>query len=176
MIPSSYSKKYKENLLKPFYGMSSKYIDDYAAEFYNKIISKRLHKTVIDRLLWHKQNGDTLVIASGGFYTYLKYFAKDYGIDYLICTRLMFENGVFVSKILGNECLGDEKIKILRQALNLNRYDLSNSFCYSDSKSDIPLFTLVGNKIVVVNHQDTSWINDSFKILKVDGKRQNGWR
>ena len=33
----------------------------------------------------------------------------------------------------------------------------------------MPLFSLVGNKVVVKNAQNTDWIDDGFKVLKVDG-------
>ena len=100
---------------------------------------------------------------------YLRHFTKSYGIDYLVSTKLEFKNGIFTSKIAGDECLGDKKVELLGSKLNLKEFDLKNSFCYSDSRSDMPLFSLVGNKIVVKNAQSTDWIDDGFKVLKVDG-------
>jgi putative phosphatase len=99
----------------------------------------------------------------------LRHFAKSYSIDYLVSTKLEFKNGVFTSKIAGDECLGDKKVELLGNELNLKEFDLQNSFFYSDSRSDIPLFLLFGNKIVVKNAQNTDWIDDEFKVLKVDG-------
>ena len=99
----------------------------------------------------------------------MRHFAKSYSIDYLVSTKLEFKNGVFTSKIAGDECLGDKKVELLGNELNLKEFDLQNSFFYSDSRSDIPLFLLLGNKIVVKNAQNTDWIDDEFKVLKVDG-------
>ena len=64
--------------------------------------------------------------------------------------------------------MGDKKVELLGNELNLKEFDLKNSFCYSDSRSDMPLFSLVGNKVVIKNAQNTDWIDDEFKILKVD--------
>lgn len=169
-IPPSNSKEYKENLMQVFYGIEEETINKYCSEFYSKVILNRLHRCVIEALLYHKKERHIIAIVSGGFDIYLKYFARDFGVDYLICTKLEFKSGIFVSKILGDECLGNGKLELLSKNLNLSDYDLLNSFCYSDSRSDLPLFSLVGNKVIVKNNQDISWANDSFQILEVDRK------
>jgi len=168
-IPSTDSKRYKENLMQVFYGIKKEEIDKYAVEFYRSIVANRLHKSVIEALLEHQKSGHIIVVVSGGFEVYLRHFAKSYSIDYLVSTKLEFKNGVFTSKIAGDECLGDKKVELLGNELNLKEFDLQNSFFYSDSRSDIPLFLLFGNKIVVKNAQNTDWIDDEFKVLKVDG-------
>ena len=157
--------------MRVFYGIKKEEMDKYAAEFYRSIVANRLHKSVIEALLAHQKSGHIVVVVSGGFEVYLKHFAKSYGIDYLISTKLEFKNGIFTSKIAGDECLGDKKVELLGSELNLKEkeFDLKNSFCYSDSRSDMPLFSLVGNKIVVKNAQSTDWIGDEFKVLKGDG-------
>lgn len=169
-IPSSDSKRYKEKLMRVFYGIKKEEMDKYAAEFYSSIVANRLHKSVIEALLGHQKSGHIIVVVSGGFEVYLRYFTKSYGIDYLISTKLKFKNGVFTSKIAGDECLGSKKVELLGNELNLSNYDLEKSFCYSDNRSDMPLFSLVGSKIVIKKAQNTDWASEGFKILEVDGK------
>jgi len=165
-IPSSDSKKYKEYLLKVYNEISKYEMESYSEEFFKTVIRNRLHKVVIEKLLEHKNQGHRIIIVSGGFENYLKYFVNEYQVDYLLSTKLEFENGKFTSKIDGNECLGIEKVKQLKQ-LDLNNYDLENSYVYSDHHSDKPLFDLVGNKVLVKNKQNTKWANDRYKILDV---------
>jgi phosphoserine phosphatase len=62
--------------------------------------------------------------------------------------------------------LGLEKVNQLKQ-LDLNSYDLKNSYVYSDDQSDQPLFDLVGNKILVKNKQNTNWADYRYIILDV---------
>ncbi len=166
-ISSSESKKYKEYLLKDFCGMSEQKFEIYAKDFFDEVIQYRLHDKVIKKLQYHKGLGHTLVVASGGFECYLKYFVKKYEMDLLFCTKLEFVNGRLTSKIMQNECLGGEKINRLK-TLKLEKYDLKNSYVYSDHRSDIPLFDLVGNKVLVKNKQDVSWIDHNYKVLSVD--------
>jgi HAD superfamily hydrolase (TIGR01490 family) len=165
-IPSSESKRYKEYLLRVFKGMSKYELEKFSKEFFKSVVQKRLHTVVIEKMMEHKKQGHIIIIASGGFENYLKYFANEYNIDYYFCTKLEFLNDRLTSKIDGNECLGLEKVNQLKQ-LDLNSYDLKNSYVYSDDQSDQPLFDLVGNKILVKNKQNTNWADYRYIILDV---------
>jgi len=166
-ISSSESKRYKEYLLKNFIGMSKSEFDANAKEFYEDIVKNRLHKLVIEKLHEHKNQGDTIVIVSGGFENYLKYFIEEHTIEHLFCTKLEFIDKKFTSKIGGKECLGVEKVNQLKK-LDLTQYDLENSYVYSDHHSDKPLFDLVRNKIVIKSKQNLDWIDERYAILDVN--------
>lgn len=165
--PSTNSKAYKEFLLKSFYGTDINTLNKISKEFLEKIILPNLHQKVMQKLKEHKENGDMLIIVSGGFENYLELFRQKFNIDHLVCTKLAIKEGKFIAKIDGKECLGEIKIKKLKEAVNLAEFDLQNSYVYSDSISDKPLFSLVGNKIIVKNHQNIDWADDTFKILDV---------
>ena len=168
-ISSSDSKRYKEYLLEVYKNISKSKFDIYSKEFYEMIIKTRLHNMVIDKLKEHQKQGYIIVIISGGFENYLKYFVEEYKIDFLFCTKLEFIDGKFTSKIDGVECLGLEKVNQLRK-LDLTKYDLENSYVYSDHHSDKPLFDLVTNKIVVKSKQNLDWIDERYDILDVNKK------
>lgn len=168
-ISSSDSKRYKEYLLEVYKNISKSKFDIYSKEFYEMIIKTRLHNMVIDKLKEHQKQGYIIVIISGGFENYLKYFVEEYKIDFLFCTKLEFIDDKFTSKIDGVECLGLEKVNQLRK-LDLTKYDLENSYVYSDHHSDKPLFDLVTNKIVVKSKQNLDWIDERYDILDVNKK------
>ncbi len=168
-ISSSDSKRYKEYLLEVYKNISKSKLDIYSKEFYEMIIKTRLHNMVIDKLKEHQKQGYIIVIISGGFENYLKYFVEEYKIDFLFCTKLEFIDDKFTSKIDGAECLGLEKVNQLRK-LDLTKYDLENSYVYSDHHSDKPLFDLVTNKIVVKSKQNLDWIDERYDILDVNKK------
>lgn len=94
---------------------------------------------------------------SGGFSEYIKEYAKIYDIDYVIATDLEFIDGKATGKIDGIDCMGINKIEKIRSIIDLDKYDLLNSFAYSDHISDIPLLSFVGNGIVVDFGEDTKW-------------------
>jgi HAD superfamily hydrolase (TIGR01490 family) len=157
----------KEFLLEPFKEYSKEKIDNIAYAFYNDVIKKRLCKILLERYFEHKSNGDMVIIASGGFDVYLKYFEQEYNADLLISTKLAFQNNFFTGKIQGEEALSENKAFMVKSLLVNAKVDWSSSFAYSDHVSDIPLFNLVGNKNLVDIGQDKSWISSDFKIIKI---------
>jgi HAD superfamily hydrolase (TIGR01490 family) len=156
---------YKEFLLEPFKGYIKDDFDNLAYKFYNEIIKKRINKAVLEKYYHHKSSGDMVIIASGGFDIYLKYFEQEYNADMLISTKLDFEGEYFSGKILGEEVLSENKAHMVKVYLDNIQVDWKSSFVYSDHMSDIPLFNLVGNKFLVDIGQDKSWVSSDFKIV-----------
>jgi HAD superfamily hydrolase (TIGR01490 family) len=122
----------------------------------NELIPKE-NKLIIEKLLWHKSQGHTLAIISGGFSEYIKYYALKYDIEYVIATDLEIVNDKFTGKIDGIDCMGINKIEKLRHVINIGEYDLENSYAYSDHITDIPLLSFVGNGIGIDFGQEIKW-------------------
>ena len=133
----------------------------------NELIPKE-NKKVLKKLLWHKSQGHIIVIVSGGFSEYIKYYAKKYNIEYVIATDLKIQNDKFTGKINGIDCMGINKIEKLKAVLNIAEFDLKNSYAYSDNISDIPLLSFVGNGIGIDFGQDIKWIAlMNYQVLSV---------
>ncbi len=158
-------KMHKEFLLKPYNGYSQKWIDKMANSFYNNVVRKRFNEKVISQFNNHKAEGYMTIIASGGFDVYLKYFKLDFKPDLLICTELEFNNNLFTAKIKGEEVLFENKVKQIKLNLNEDEIDWKESYAYSDHISDLPLFNLVGNKVLIDIGQDKRWITKDFKVI-----------
>lgn len=156
---------HKNYLFAPLRGKDKKLIESIAFEFNNEILLRNEHISIVEKLQWHQKCGHTVVIASGGFDTYLQYYAKSYAIDYIVSTELIFSEGKFTG--IGEECLGDKKINSLKSILVWEEYDWENSYSYTDSKSDVPLLSLVGNAFVIYNKQDIRWKKEEWKVIDV---------
>ena len=156
-----YGNKHKKWQLKQIKGLSIESVKGLAIKYVNEELLPIQNKAVVERMLWHKKQGHKIAILSGGFSEYIKEYAKIYGIDFVIATDLETKNGVFTGRILGLDCMGENKIKKIRQDLNLDNFDLSNSYAYSDHFSDMPLLNLVGHGIVVNFGQDIGWALES---------------
>ena len=139
-----------------------------AFEFNNEILLQFEHKDIVEKLLWHKEAGHTIVIASGGFDVYLQYYAAHYNIEKVVSTELLFVDGKFVE--IKEECLGSIKINKLKNVISWEEYDWANSYSYSDSQTDLPLLYIVGNGYIVCNGQDVSWKKEEWQIIDVSKK------
>ena len=127
-----------------------------AAEFVEKIILKDLIPQVATELDKYLNCSDyDVVIASGGYNIYLEYFCKLKNIPYLISTNIEVVDNIATGKIDGLDCFGSNKLIKLNKLIDVGKYDLANSICFSDSMSDKPLFNLVANKVFVAKSGDT---------------------
>lgn len=157
----------KEFILSAFGGISAEQVESYAQDFFATVVLNRLNERVCSVLKEHREKGHTIVIASGGFEPYLKFIKTYFKVDHLICTRLMFNNGLFKGAIDGQECLGPHKAFMLKTAFNDVDVDWENSYVYSDHQSDIPLFALAGNKVVIDFGQGLDWAHDGYTRIIV---------
>jgi len=152
-----FGNRHKKWQLKQIKGMSVEKMQKVVKEYVDNELIPKENKKIVEKLIWHKKEGHTVVIVSGGFSEYIRYYATRYNVDYVIATDLEVKNGKYTGKIDGIDCMGINKIKKLRNVLNLEDYDLESSFAYSDHISDIPLLCLVGNSYVVNFGQDIEW-------------------
>ncbi len=158
----------KEISLSLIKGMSFEQVTNISDLFYSKVVKQRLNYNIIEFAQFLKRNNFILVLASGGFDIYLKNFVSEFKFDIAVTSNVLFENNVCSGKIDGDECLGKVKLNLVTQALNEYSVDWSKSVAISDHITDIPIFNLVANKLVIDFGQDISWINSTFKVIKVN--------
>ncbi|MCB2288823.1 HAD-IB family hydrolase [Clostridium sp. CS001] len=133
-------------------------------EFYEKRLSRILYKDAIDMIKKMKMQGYKiyLISASAEFYLNELYNIKE--VDKVIGTRFTVENGLHKNEIHGENCKGEEKVKRLEEVLKEEKIevDFKESYMFSDSLSDLPLFNLVGHPYLI-NFKKS---HDKIQILK----------
>ena len=75
--------------------------------------------------------------------------AERLGLTGALGTRVHALDGVFTGDLDGPVLHGEEKAAVAHAFANEKGADLANCWAYSDSSNDIPLLTLVGNRVVV---------------------------
>lgn len=126
---------------------------------YEKLLPNENSK-IVERMKEHIKQKDCVVIASAGYETYIRLYANHYNIEKVAATNLEKKQDWLTGKILGKDCIGEEKTRRLAEIVDLSSFDLQNSYAYTDHMSDIPLLELVGNKVVVDYGQDTYWCKE----------------
>ena len=149
--------RHKKWQLKQLKGLSTETMQTIVKNYVEKELIPKENKIVVERLKWHKEQGHTTAIVSGGFSEYIKYYAKIYDIKYVVATDLEILDNKYTGKIYGIDCMGINKIEKLRDTLSIEEYDLQNSYAYSDHISDIPLLSFVGNGVGIDFGQDMKW-------------------
>ncbi|AKN33896.1 HAD family hydrolase [Clostridium carboxidivorans P7] len=155
--------KAKENFISFIDGIEEIKMKRLVEEFYRTRLSKIFYKDAIDTIKKLKAEGCKiyLISASAEFYLDELYNIKE--VDMVIGTRFTCENGKYRRKIVGENCKGEEKVKRLMEVLKKENVevDFKNSYMFSDSLSDMPLFNLVGNPFLI-NYKKG---HDKIKIL-----------
>jgi phosphatidylglycerophosphatase C len=130
------------------------YINIFAKKYFEEILCQSVIPVSLSKFEWHKKQGHFIIIISGGYMEYINYFSEHFKFDKVIATELKTKNGKFTGKISGLDCMGYNKLIKLNNTLNLEDYDLTKSYCYTDSLSDLPILSLVGNRFLISTAYD----------------------
>ena len=141
-------------------------IDRMALKYYLTEIKPNLIVATMKELDKLRQDDYIICIVSGGYDVYLKFFAEEFKIDKLLCTKVEFKNGKCTGKIYGNDCMMEEKTRQMNNAFPPDRFCSSVSF--SDSPSDIPMMKWTDEAYVVLNKYRAvpQWVTkNKFNVL-----------
>ncbi|URZ15951.1 HAD-IB family hydrolase [Clostridium felsineum] len=141
----------KEMFISFIDGVKEEDMKKQVKEFYDVKLSKILYVDAINTMKKLKSEGYEVVLISASAEFYLNELYNIKEVDRIIGTRFTNENGIFNRKIVGENCKGEEKVRRLKEVLNKEKIevDFKNSYMFSDSLSDMPLFKLVGHPYLV---------------------------
>ncbi len=107
----------------------------------------RLFPGAIEELRKHREAGHRIVLLSGALDFVLEPF-KDLADD-VLSAKLEEEDGVFTGELSGAPVAGEARARMLASFARKRGLDLSRSYAYADSISDLPMLEAVGNPVVV---------------------------
>lgn len=145
-------------------GYSEHQIENYAEEYYNKVVRPNLINETIEELKKLQSDGYEICIVSAGYEIYLKHFCREFNIPLrnLIAVKIKFVAGRCKGCFEGGDRLWDKTEKLDE------RYDrdLVESIAYSDSKTDLPLLKWAKVGVVVCRKDKKSWAKEyNFKEI-----------
>ena len=123
--------------------------DDEINDFYQKCLVPRYYDNVIKELKQKKEAGYLVYICSASIEGYLRFC--DLPVDGILGTKTKIVNGKYTSEMIGKNCKNAEKVvrlNIVLKQLDLE-IDYDNSYAYSDSLHDIPMLSMVKNRIKI---------------------------
>jgi putative phosphoserine phosphatase/1-acylglycerol-3-phosphate O-acyltransferase len=104
---------------------------------------------LIRRVEEHKAQGHLVAILSSTTNYLAGPLAEDLGIEHLLVSQLVVEDGRFTGAAIHPLCYGDGKIYWARRFAEAHGVDLGASYFYTDSASDLPMLEVVGHPQVV---------------------------
>ncbi len=132
--------KAKERLLAYFFKkITIKEFQEIVIGYDKNELDKIVRKEAIAKILWHKKQGDEVVVVSASMECWLKLWCDRQNIK-LIATKLEIENGKFTGKFATPNCYGEEKVTRLKELYPTEKY--SHIYAYGDSRGDRELLKL----------------------------------
>ena len=102
-----------------------------------------LHEHAKQRIAWHQQQGDQVVVVSSSLDVYFKDWCQQQGID-LICNQLEVRAGRYTGELQQGDCGYVEKANRVQQKYKLSDFDAI--YAYGDSPNDHAMLALADYK------------------------------
>ncbi|WP_053982973.1 HAD family hydrolase [Niameybacter massiliensis] len=122
-------------------------------KFYKQQVYSYIYEDAFKEIKRLKKEGYIVLLITASPECYMKYFLEVEEIDDVIGTRFEKVGSRFSNKIIGENCKGVEKVNRIHEWLTSNNVeiDYENSYAFSDSMSDLPMFKLVKNSYIINN-------------------------
>jgi len=126
-----------------YVGYDANSLKDMGQEFAKKVLPTCVRENALERIFWHKQQGDQIVVVSASLGVYLESWCHSLGLD-VICNQLETHNSILTGHFIDGDCGYLEKVNRIK-----NKYDLSQYptiYAYGDTPNDYAMLELAHKK------------------------------
>ncbi len=134
-------------------GQAEYSLEEFGERVYKRKTAAAIYPEARALINAHKEMGHEVVIVSSATRYQIAPAARELDIDHVLCTDLEIDNGVFTGDVIRPACFGDGKRIAAEKYSAGNSAIMADSYFYSDSDDDLPLFESVG-KPCAVNAND----------------------
>ena len=139
----------KERALGLVGGHTEEALVQLANDIYEKDILPNLWPETVALTREHLAQGHEVWLITATPEIVAQVIAERLGLTGALGTKVQALEGVFTGQLDGPVLHGEEKAPVARLFAEQKRADLAGCWAYSDSSNDIPLLTMVGNRVVV---------------------------
>ncbi len=140
---------FNEMLFASYEGMSEDRLLTLAGEAFEKVIKPAIYPGAKELVRTCKDKGHEVVLVSGALDFLMVLLAEHLGGCDVIANKLEMKDRFATGKLLRPVVAGPEKAKLVRDHARAKGHDLDACFAYSDSYSDVPMLSIVGNPAAV---------------------------
>src|SRR6478752_3950230 len=139
----------KERALGLVAGHTEEQIQEIAEGIWDHRIKPRLWPETVALTQEHLAKGHQVWLISATPVEVGELIATKLGLTGALGTRVEAVDGVYTGRLIGSVLHAEQKAIAARELADRIGADLAESWAYSDSRNDIPLLELVGNRIAV---------------------------
>lgn len=130
-------------------GDSEPEMRDKAAIFWEREVRPALSKLALVALAEHRTQDHVVALLTSTTQFVAEPVAAHLGLEHILCTRIHVEKERFLGTCEHPTCYGQGKVVYAERFAQAHQIDLSRSYFYTDSYSDLPMLQKVGVPRVV---------------------------
>ena len=144
----------KEGMLQLTKGWDRAQVERLVEDVLLEVIDPYVYAEALDLMELHRTEGRRIYIVSSSPEEVVRPLARHFGVTGVIATRAAIgPDGKYTGE-LEYYAYGEEKAAAVRAVAERAGIDLSRSFAYTDSITDLPLLSAVGNPVAVNPDRD----------------------
>lgn len=132
-------------LLELTKGWEKAKIEELARETIADVVDPVIYDEALTLIAEHRANGRRVYIVSSSGEEIVRPLAEYLGVPHFIASRARVDHEGRYTGELAFYCYGENKAVAIREHAERYGIDLSRSFAYSDSATDVPMLEVVGN-------------------------------
>lgn len=139
-------KRYPDQLLKEafltsiFYGCTMAQIEQWAEVYCRENIEKIIRRKALQEIAEYKKNGARVVVVTASPRAFLEPWCRKIGLEILGSELELDAHHTLTGKLVGKNCRGEEKVRRIKQHINLREYELIS--VYGDTEGDLEMLEL----------------------------------
>ena len=130
-------------------GITTNKVAMWAQEFIKENRDTLLHAKYLQLVKSHKDMGHTTILITGSPDILVTHLLKSSWFDHVYAIELETEDGIYTGRVSGNYYYGRAKKNLIICLTDELDAELTRSYCYADSKSDIEMMSLFGHPVAV---------------------------
>lgn len=149
-ITDLYSRNvFNEYFFKSYEGESEDRLRYFSEELFEEVLKPAIYPGTKELIAAGKKLGQKQIVITGALDFTIDRICEYLGIDEYKANRMEFVNGYSTGRILPPVMASATKAKWMREYAEKNDINLSDSYAYSDSISDLPMLSIVGHPVAV---------------------------
>jgi HAD-superfamily subfamily IB hydrolase, TIGR01490 len=155
---------FNEVFFRSYEGFSQDRLRFFSDELFEEVLKPAVYDGTIELISAGKKIGQRQVVLTGALDFTIERLMNYLGIDEFVANRMEFVNGYATGRVLPPVMASATKAKWIREYAEREDINLSESYAYSDSISDLPMLSIVGHPVAV---------NPDFRLKQT--ARQHDW-
>jgi HAD superfamily hydrolase (TIGR01490 family) len=140
---------FNEVFFQSYKGLSKDRLRYFSEELFEEVLKPAIYDGTPELIAQSKKIGQRQIVLTGALDFTIEHLMGYLGIDDYKANRLEFVNGYATGRVLPPVMASATKAKWIREFAEREGINLSESFAYSDSISDLPMLSIVGHPVAV---------------------------